>query len=204
MIRITKKLLMEKILIAGMLLAGSWAQAGIYTQSFSGGTVTGGNPTGTPFSGNFTMAAPGDLVTGITLTLNVSGGYSGGFYFSLTAPDGNSTVILMNQPNTDNMGMNLSFADGGTTMTSGSNLSSGTYAPLGTLPSLDGQSANGNWTLYFADTSSGETPTLTGWSLIVDPVPEPVNMALAAFGICVVGGNVASHFLRRKNSLPAA
>ncbi len=41
---------------------------------------------------------------------------------------------------------------------------------------------NGTWTLFIADLSSGAQSQLTGWSLAITEVPEPVNVALLVFG----------------------
>ena len=41
---------------------------------------------------------------------------------------------------------------------------------------------NGQWTLLFADLSSGSASTLTSWQLSVTEAPEPVNVALMVFG----------------------
>lgn len=180
---------MKRTLILGLLLlAGNWARASVtLSQSFSGGTVTQGNPVGTVFNGNFTAANSGDQVLSLTVGLDFAGGYSGGFYVALTAPDGVSTVTLLNTPGTSTYGLNITLQDGRTAISSGSNLSGGTYAAYGTLGNLDGQQANGNWTLYFGDLASGGgNPTVTSWTLNVDVVPEPVNLALGVFGLLFV------------------
>jgi hypothetical protein len=198
---------MKRIFIAGMLLLGGWAHAALYNQTFSGGTVTGGNPAGMPFTGNFNMDPNSDTVFGITVDLNVSGGYSGGFYVSLTGPDGSTTVILLNQPGTDTEGLNIRLQDGATAINSGSDLSLGTsspYAAFGTLSGFSGQSVNGAWTLYFADTTSGESPTLTSWTLNIDAVPEPITYALAVFGLMFVGIGAGRYFLARRRSTNAS
>jgi len=176
---------MKRSLIIGLLLlAGSWAHASvIYSQTFSGGTVTGGNPVGTVFTGNFTADPNSDQVLAISVSLNVSGGYSGGFYFSLVGPDGVTTVILLDQPGTVTDGLNITLANGGSAINSGSDLSSGTYSAYGALSGLNGQSADGTWTLYFSDTTSGESPTLGPWTLDITVVPEPVEVALGVFGV---------------------
>ena len=177
---------MKRTLVIGLLLlAGSWAHATL-SEDFSGGTVNQADPVGVAFTGTFNMANPGDTVAGITVTLNVSGGYSGGFYISLTGPDGSTTVTLLNTPGTTTLGANtlLTFSDtGGTAIPGpGSPLPTGTYTPYQALSGLNNQPANGNWTLYFADLSSGGgSPTLNGWTLDVDVVPEPVNVALGMF-----------------------
>jgi hypothetical protein len=40
----------------------------------------------------------------------------------------------------------------------------------------------GDWILYVTDSQAGSQGTLTGWSLGLDVVPEPVNVALGVFG----------------------
>jgi hypothetical protein len=58
---------------------------------------------------------------------------------------------------------------------------------------------NGTWTLFFADVvQGGGTSTLTSWSLNLTAVPEPVNVALAVFGLCVAGASVGRRIWRRE------
>jgi hypothetical protein len=79
---------------------------------------------------------------------------------------------------------------------------SGTYAPDGrtidplspradfnstpsgnALTSFNTIDPTGGWTIFFADMAqNGQASTLTGWSLEITAVPEPVNMALGIFG----------------------
>jgi subtilisin-like proprotein convertase family protein len=196
-------------IIGLLLLACSWAHAGLYSETFNSGasvgTVAQGNPVGSAFTGSFNAdpnsSAP---VLGITVSLNVSGGYSGGFYMYLVGPDGLTTVTLLNTPGTSTSGLDITLQDGSPAITSGSNLSSGTYAAYGTLGNLDGQTADGTWTIYFADLSSGGgSPTLDSWSLGITAVPEPVNGALVIFGICVAGVGAVRFYLRRRHSATA-
>jgi hypothetical protein len=54
-----------------------------------------------------------------------------------------------------------------------------------------GLTADGTWTLFFADLSSdtGSHSQLTSWSMGITAVPEPVNVALGIFGgvaVCVI------------------
>ena len=184
--------LMRIVLIAGMLLIGGWSRASvIYTQTFSpNASVPAGNVP-TVFNGNFT-ADPnaGNAVLLITVQLNVTGGYSGLFSLALTGPDGSTTVDLIYQPGTATSGLNLTLADTGTTITSGSNLSGGTWAPYAPLSGLNGQTANGVWTLAFAN-EAGPADTLNSWTLNITVVPEPVNVALGVFGILFATAIVA-------------
>ena len=197
---------MKQIIIAGMLLIGGWAQASLVSQTFSPGTVVPvANPVGVAFSGTFIAAGAGQTVGSITVGLNVTGGYSGGFYMYLVAPNGSTAVTLFNTPGTATSGVNVTLQDGATAITSGSDLSSGTWAAAGSLSGFNGQTVNGNWTLYFADLASGGgSPTLNSWTLNINAVPEPVNMALALFGLLALGGGGIRFYLRRKKISPAA
>ncbi len=46
---------------------------------------------------------------------------------------------------------------------------------------FNGKNPNGTWTIFFADLSSGGQSHLDGWSLSINGVPEPVNVALVVF-----------------------
>jgi subtilisin-like proprotein convertase family protein len=62
-----------------------------------------------------------------------------------------------------------------------------------------GSDPYGNWTLFFADLSGGSVSTLTGWSLDITAVPEPVNVALGVFaGVLVAFALVRSRRVRNQ------
>jgi hypothetical protein len=64
---------------------------------------------------------------------------------------------------------------------------SGTYQAAGTLADINGSPANGTWTLYFADLANGGgQATLTGWSLDITAVPEPVVPAMGIFVVSLL------------------
>jgi len=50
------------------------------------------------------------------------------------------------------------------------------------LSSFVGLDANGDWTMYVADVSSGDTMRLESWSLTINGVPEPATATLLAAG----------------------
>jgi hypothetical protein len=53
---------------------------------------------------------------------------------------------------------------------------------------FNGLNASGDWTLFVADVSSGGTNELTGWQLIINPVPEPSAWILGLLGMGMVSG----------------
>ena len=58
--------------------------------------------------------------------------------------------------------------------------------PTAGLNVLNGKNANGTWTLFLADFSSGDTSTLASWGLDISVVPEPITWALLIFGAVVM------------------
>lgn len=69
---------------------------------------------------------------------------------------------------------------------------------------FNGQNPNDSWTLFFADTVTGDTTTLKGWSLDITAVPEPVDAALVIFAGIAIGSlgvrKWFTHADRRANS----
>jgi hypothetical protein len=190
------------------LLAASGARGSLYIENFTGGDSVGaipdGSPIGVTFSGTVSDA-PGMTVGELTLTLNISGGFNGNLFAYLNAPDG-THVVLMNQPGVSESnpfgasgaGMNITLQDSGAINGSIQNetsaaVLSGSYTAAGTLADFNGAAVNGTWELFFADeVSGGGTSTLTGWSLGINAVPEPVNTALVIFfGFMVIRTLVA-------------
>jgi subtilisin-like proprotein convertase family protein len=157
-------------------------------------TIPAGNPVGVESTGIFTAAPAGDVVVGISVDLNISGGYNGNLAAYLVAPNG-TVVMLMDQPGVSvdgfgasSSGMNLTLSDAGSTsiqsVTGGAGLLTGIYQADQTLGTFNNTVANGAWELYFADLASGGgNPVLNSWSLDlgVTPVPEPVLLALLVF-----------------------
>jgi len=61
-------------------------------------------------------------------------------------------------------------------------------SPTATLSSFTGDDANGVWTLFLADLSSGGQSTLVSWQLDVTTVPEPQTWVLGAVGLLTLAG----------------
>lgn len=192
--------------LAGML-AVLWmfngVHAALYTEAFSGinTAIPNGNPVGIRSDGVVSDIPSGATVSGLTVGLNLSGGYNGDLYAYLVAPNG-TLVVLMNRPGVSvnlfgatGAGMNITLLDGtsdhGTIQNeTGGSVLGGSYNPAGGLVNFNGSVANGTWSLFYADLSGGGgASTLNSWSLEITAVPEPVNVALTVF-LSIVGAAV--------------
>jgi len=136
------------------------------------------------------------------------------------APNG-TMVVLLNQPGVTGgnpfgyagSGLNVTLTDattlGGNPVTSIQSMTetpgqlfSGTYNAAGTLGTFNNSSANGNWTLFFADmTAGGGQAQLTGWSLGITAVPEPANMAMIIFGVGFIGIGIIRYYRNSRKTV---
>ena len=195
---------MKKQLLCG-LLAASMAMSASASLVFSSGNVSGSgtslnavipdsNPNGITVAINVSGAA--STLTVVTVTVNIAGGYNGDLYAYLAY---NGTLVtLLNRVGTESGGTiqqlfgystagfnNVTLGASGSDIHGVQNPTSGiTYTPDGgSLSAFNGMNPNGTWTLFFADMSGGNVSTLNGWSLDITAVPEPVEVALAIFGV---------------------
>ena len=196
---------MKFFLVILLVLTSRWAEATLASQTFTpgNGTIWDGNPVGTSFTGNFNQTGFNSPVLAVSIGFNITGGYNGDLYAYLVAPNG-TVVVLLNQPGTGVFGSAASGFGNGTansfklTDTGASSIQGvdgtpgqavmGSYSVDATSGNslnnfvTSGASANGNWTLYFADLSSGGgTSYLHDWTLNLTVVPEPVPLALLTF-----------------------
>jgi hypothetical protein len=176
---------------AALFIQGSTGQSGTSEGSVANPMIVDGNPA-IVIANTMTLSGLGSSFSSFTVTLNLTGGYNNGLYAYLAY--GGTTVTLMNQPGyalngfgATGAGMNITLQDGSSDHGSiqsetGASVLSGTYNAAGSLSGISGD-PNGSWTLYFSDTiAGGGDTTLNGWSLDITAVPEPVNLALGAFG----------------------
>jgi subtilisin-like proprotein convertase family protein len=197
---------MKKSTLIGMMAALLATVMNAGASLYPIGSIPDGSPVGVSFTGTYDGAASGATVGSLTVNLSISGGYNGNLYGYLVAPNG-TLALLLNQPGVTGgnpfgyagSGLNVTLTDattlGGNPVTGIQNttetpgqLFSGTYNAAGTLGTFNNSSANGEWTLFFADmTPGGGQAQLTGWSLGITAVPEPVNVAMVIFGVCFVG-----------------
>jgi len=201
------------------------AHGGLYP--FSSGSLSqailDNDRSGVAYGVNFTTA--GLHITDVSVTFTITGGWNGDLYAYLSH-DTSGTLILLTRVGVGNGTSgstlynygysgggfnNITLSDsgsgnihnyGGSTLniqpTAGAtyNADGGGSATFGST--FGGQDPSGNWTLFFADLSGGSVSTLTGWSLDITAVPEPVNVALGVFGVLFVGVTAARWRLNRK------
>jgi subtilisin-like proprotein convertase family protein len=187
---------MKNLTLMGMLVVVLAASMNSKASIYAVGSIPDGNPVGASFAGTYDQAASGATVSGLTVDLNISGGYNGSLYAYLVAPNG-TLVMLLNQPGATisnpfgyaGSGLNVTLSDTeagsiqATPETPGSVFGSGhAYQAAGSLSGFNGSAADGTWTLFFADeTAGGGQATLNDWSLNITAVPDPVNLALGLF-----------------------
>ncbi len=196
---------MKRYILAGIMLVAACAQGSV---SYSTGTITedtvipNGSPVGVAFTVDITGIESGipagDVISGLTVGLDISGGYNGGLMAYLVAPNG-TMVYLLDQPGTGagnpfgapGSGMNVTLADGNTSIqgvseTAGTVLT-GTYGAVGLLSGVNGSVADGDWTLFFANLSSGgANGELLNFSLDLTAVPESMWWGLGS-GLFLMG-----------------
>jgi hypothetical protein len=222
------------MMMTALLVATLSAQATLYYQGSGvgsgtdlgavvNGTITDGNLIGTV--NQMSLSGLGSELTGLSVTLNLSGGYNGDLYGYLTY--NGTMVVLLNRigvsssnpygNNTSGMTVTFSDASGGgdihlQTGTLGSSYQADrrTVSPLGlpatfdasptgsTLGAFNSVNPNGTWTLFLADVAGGGgNATLVGWGVDITAVPEPTTWALLATGT-LAGGAV---LVRRRAGL---
>jgi subtilisin-like proprotein convertase family protein len=185
----------KTFIILSLLLTASGLRATLFDNPDL--AITDGSPVGVYTQG--TVSGLGSSLTSITVGFNITGGFDGNLYAYLVAPNG-QVVTLLNHIGTGTYGsMASGFGSGfvlqaGTAQdlystagngTPGQQLN-GTFQVAG-LSSFTGINANGQWTLFFADTvAGGGTSVLTSWTLNLTAVPEPVTLALELFVVTLI------------------
>jgi len=192
------------VLLTGMLASATLSyvnQTLTYGVGSGGLAIPDGSPVGVASQMNFTANTTGNQMIGVTVGLNVSGGYDGNLYAYLISPTG-TLVVLMDHPGSApfyaaGSGMTVTLdSSAGTGIQSVAetyrqNLA-GTYAPLGNLsgiaaPGGNDGTGNGTWTLFFADlTRGGGQAYLDSWTLNLTVVPEPVTLSLGLFAAMLI------------------
>lgn len=198
---------------------GLCAHAALYSGSWSGSALVPDGTTAGWSSSIAIDAGTDIHMTSVSVTLNISGGFNGDLYAYLShdgvlVPLLNRVGVTSgNAFGYANSGFNVTLRDGGAGNQGDIHWYGGGGAPAG-IYEADGRTVdplaspgafdssprvnlgaynfhdpNGSWTIFFADLSSGEQSTITGWSLNITAIPEPVNVALGLLGgVCLALG----------------
>lgn len=150
-------------------------------------------PDNTPAGASSTATVagvPGPL-TSVQVNVNVTHTWVGDLIFTLTSADG-TVITLLDRPGVPASGAGCSddnvmvtFADGQANPED-TCAGSGTWpvtlaAPVTALSTLNGEDANGTWTLTISDNAGADTGTLTSWELILLPAASGTcNVCLGA------------------------
>lgn len=162
-------------------------------------TVPDGNAAG--ITSTISVGSLGNVLNSVSLTLNISGGNDGDLYAYLSY--NGTSVVLLNRPGLarDPAGIgyttagynNVTLSDGGyaNINITQNPATGGTYNPsAGSLAfaGYNGMNPNGNWVLFVSDLSGGDVSfsRLDSWSLTLNAVPEPVNVALGVFAAALL------------------
>lgn len=203
----------------GLVLGGILpAQAGVTVTPFASGSswtysgsasgsgsqaIPDNTPVGISYSFSFADIAASSI-SDISVTLNLTGGYNNDIYAYLS--HGSTLVTLVNQI-TGTAGAGAGFSgvvlnEGAGSTIQGASGSpgvafSGTYTADQNLNAFNGVNPNGTWTIFFADLSPGDISTLTGFSVGITAVPEPVSLALGVFGGLAAVFGMGRFFVRK-------
>jgi subtilisin-like proprotein convertase family protein len=201
------------LLLAGILLLAlaRSAQADFFQTFNTGGAVVpDGNLVG--WSDTRDVSGVLGSIGEVDVTLNLSGGWNGDLYAYLVHDSGFAILLNRVGRDTGNdlgyatAGMNVTLSDTavlgnihsvslpaplGIYQPDGRNIDPRTAAasfnnPLNStalLSSFNGGNANGNWTLFIADVSSGDVSTVQSWGLNILTVPEPSSFVLLLGGL---------------------
>ena len=186
---------MKKLLLLGTVLASLVASnATIYTTNWNSGFANAGVVPDNNFSGwsdtRSVSTMPAGTFTGLTVDLQLSGGWNGDLYAYLVHSSGFSVLLDrvgvgvsgVSAFGYGDAGMNVNLAATGTSIHQYGGNSTFSAAPTGSwmtdntsgsLASFLSTSPNGTWSLFIADLSGGGVSTVQSWGLQMDIVAVP-------------------------------
>jgi hypothetical protein len=130
-------------------------------------------------------------VIGVSVAFTINGGWDSDYTLVLkhVSDDGmaSQSATLFSALPYANSGFNNVTVQTGSGSLFGASSTYTTTPISGTLSGVDfstfqNVAPTGDWILYVTDNSPSFNGTLTGWTLSMDVVPEPVNVALGIFG----------------------
>src|SRR5579884_1176015 len=140
----------------------------LQTMTFASSDVPHPIPDPGTVDSGLSVAGMSGAVTRVAVTLNVTHSFDSDLQMTLISPSG-TRVLLVDQVGGSGQNFTNTTLDDSAhiVIDDGSPPFTGTYSPDHPLSALDGQNANGNWTLEVSDLSAGDSGTLNSWSLTV-------------------------------------
>ena len=169
------------------------SQEGSWTDTFSLPTGTPGQETQTYPSANVpkpivdsstiqsTLAvASVGTVLDVNVTMSLTHTWDSDLDIYLVGPNGTRVELTTDNGSSSDNYTSTTFDDqAATSITSGTAPFTGSFKPEGSLASLNGGPANGTWTLEITDDTSGDSATLTGWSIRLTMTSAPSCLSCA-------------------------
>jgi hypothetical protein len=217
-----KKIIVKLCTAAAAICGAQQSEASLLTWSASPNATIPDNSPSLGAASDIYIASGDSQLSGIvnpyvaqlmSVQFTITGGWDGDYKIVLSHTDGTTaqSVTLLNMLLSGaaaNSGFNnVTLAVGNTDINSAGSSSSttaitGTWAPQGgvNFNSFQNISPTGDWLLYVTDNQSGDQGTFASWSLNLDVVPEPVNVALGVFGV-LLGGSALVRYQAAKRRL---
>jgi subtilisin-like proprotein convertase family protein len=217
---------------AALLISGvvAGAQPLSFTNS-SSAVIPDGNPNGV--TSDIFINGVGGMVTNLSVSLQISGGFNGDLFAYLYSDNGGFAVLLNRIGKTSgnpfgslDTGLNLTLSDTAPTdvhyadfsgavatgiwQPDGRNVDpqivNDTYLRDALLDAFTGRTPNGTWTLFLADLAGGGEATRVAWTISFNVVPEPgvTTLLLMGGGMVVLARRFISRSGRDNRVRPAA
>lgn len=135
--------------------------------TFSSGTIAVGIPDNTTVTSKFTVSGVTYPIPDINVRVNLTHTWVGDLWIDVISPAGTRVNLFNRRGGSGDNLVNTIFDDeAATAISAGSAPFTGSFRPEQLLSAIDGQSANGTWTLEIRDNAGGDTGTLTEWAVI--------------------------------------
>ena len=160
---------LRAIVVAAALLVGGVAAAA--AQTYPSGAINLAIPDHGAVAPTISVPDTGALLD-VNVQLSFSHTFFGDLTASITSPTGTTVSLFTGSGSADPNG-SYTFDDAASALLTGADISGGTFKSSALLSGLNGEAANGTWTLHVADGSSGDTGTLFSWSVILTVPSNP-------------------------------
>jgi subtilisin-like proprotein convertase family protein len=119
-------------------------------------------------------------ISDVNVNVNVTHTYINDLDIAVNHPDA-TQVLLWSGFCGSQDNFNITFSDGNPTPTCSGANTTGTFAPAGSLATLNGKPSNGTWTIFGRDNWAGDTGTINSWS--VEVCSQTITASTENFGL---------------------